>query len=333
MNYFVNNWSPPNNNSPNDRRIFLDTIKNWNFNVFGNLKKQKANIIARIDGIQIALSIKYSHFLVNLEAYLIARLNDIYRKEKIIWAQKAGFDWRRYADYNTKYFHTVAKIKKSRGKILTLKNELDVWVTDQQELKNMASSYFQFLFTSYHVSGNLNCSNKSNLRLNDEEIRDLSATVSIDEVRQNLFSMDPIKTPGPDGIQSNFFQKHWNDLGLSIHDFFLSCFCDGNIPTENNNSYIALIPKIASPTLITEFRPIGLCNAIYKLITKIISSRFKPILNRIVSPLQSSFIKGRGIEDNLILVKEMAHHFHKAKKRTKIMALKLDITKAYDSLE
>lgn len=57
------------------------------------------------------------------------------------------------------------------------------------------------------------------------------------------------------------------------------------------------------------------------------------VLGRIISPPQSSFIKGRGIEDNVILVKEMDHHFHKVKKRNKIMALKLDTTKAYDSLE
>lgn len=59
----------------------------------------------------------------------------------------------------------------------------------------------------------------------------------------------------------------------------------------------------------------------------------QPILDRIISPLQSSFIKGRGIEDNVIVIKEVAHHFHKVKKKKNIMALKLDLTKAYDSLE
>ncbi|XP_056698546.1 uncharacterized protein [Spinacia oleracea] len=331
--YFVQNWKPPNNDFLNGRNCFLNTISSWNHNIFGNLNKQKRIIIARIEGIQIALSNKYSRFLINLEADLLANLNDIYKKERIIWAQKAGINWRKYADYNTKYFHTIAKIKKSKGKILTLKNDQNEWVTDQLLLKNMASSYFQCLFTSQHIQGNFIFNKKSNLKLTEEEIKDLSIMISIEEVRHNLFFMDPIKTPGPDGIQPIFFQKHWNDLGATIYDFCVSCFRSCSIPKEINKSYIALIPKIANPSLITEFRPIGLCNTIYKLITKIISSRVKSILNRIISPLQSSFIKGRGIEDNVILVKEMAHHFHKAKKRNKIMALKLDITKAYDSLE
>lgn len=116
--------------------------------IFGNIKKKKNNILARINGIQVALSRKYSRFLVNLEAELIQELNDIYRKERVIWAQKSGLDWRKYADYNTKYFHTIAKIKKSRGQILTLKNEQNVWITNKQDFKNLATNYFQSLFKS-----------------------------------------------------------------------------------------------------------------------------------------------------------------------------------------
>lgn len=83
----------------------------------------------------------------------------------------------------------------------------------------------------------------------------------------------------------------------------------------------------------SDFRPIGLCNTIYKLVIKVITNRLRPILGKIISPFQSSFIQGRGIEDNVILVKEIAHVFHKCKKGRRILAVKLDLTKAYDSLE
>lgn len=64
-----------------------------------------------------------------------------------------------------------------------------------------------------------------------------------------------------------------------------------------------------------------------------VTNRLRPILGKIISPFQFSFIQGRGIEDNVILVKEIAHVFHKSRKGRRIMAIKLDLTKAYDSLE
>lgn len=68
-----------------------------------------------------------------------------------------------------------------------------------------------------------------------------------------------------------------------------------------------MIPKIDHSESMSDFRPIGLCNTIYKLVTKIITHRVRPIISNLVSPFQSSFIKNRGIEDNVIVVKEVAH--------------------------
>lgn len=145
-------------------------------------------------------------------------------------------------------------------------------------------------------------------------LENLLSPISKEEVKHNLFLMDPIKSPGPDGIQPGFFQRFWEDLGNCLTNFCSSCFNSVSIPSAINESYITLIPKVDNPESMSEFRPIGLCNTVYKLITKIISSRIRPILANIVSPLQSSFIKGRGIEDNVIVVKEVAHHFHKCNK-------------------
>lgn len=135
------------------------------------------------------------------------------------------------------------------------------------------------------------------------------------------------------GYNQFFFQKYWEDLGDCLTNFCIRCFKTASVPPSISESYITLIPKLDAPESMSNFRPIGLCNTIYKLITKIISSRIRPFLSKIVSPLQSSFIKGRGIEDNVIIVKEVDHLFHKCRKENNIMALKLDLTKAYDCLE
>ena len=60
----------------------------------------------------------------------------------------------------------------------------------------------------------------------------------------------------------------------------------GVMPPTLNMTHIALIPKVKSPTCVTEFRPISLCNMLYKLIYKVLANRLKKILSHIISPLK-----------------------------------------------
>ena len=89
---------------------------------------------------------------------------------------------------------------------------------------------------------------------------------------------------------------------------------------------LVLIPKVKNPSKITEYRPISLCNVIYKLAAKTVANRLKTILSSIVSENQSAFTKGRFITDNILIVYEIMHHINQKRAR-KIgeMALKLDM--------
>lgn len=97
-----------------------------------------------------------------------------------------------------------------------------------------------------------------------------------------------------------------------------------------NKTNIVLIPKTDNPETINQFRPIGLCNVSYKVVSKIIVYRIRPLLDNIISPFQSSFIHGRQTSD--IICQEIIHTLKNSKSKTEGMIWKIDFDKAYDRI-
>ncbi|KAL6289100.1 hypothetical protein ACE6H2_006610 [Prunus campanulata] len=101
-----------------------------------------------------------------------------------------------------------------------------------------------------------------------------------------------------------------------------------------NQTHIVLIPKVPNPRKMTQWRPISLCNILYKLISKILTNRLKHVLPEIISLNQSAFVEDMIIVDNILIVHEILHslkHIKGAENRH--IALKLDMSKAYDRVE
>ena len=133
------------------------------------------------------------------------------------------------------------------------------------------------------------------------------------------------------GIMLFFFQYYWNILGDSIIPIIQENFETGSILMEWAITNIVLVSKIAHPESVTQF--ISLCNTLYKLVSRIIVQRLKPYLAEIINPYQAGFVPGRRTSDNIILVEEIIHFLRKEKGLVGYLALKLDLDKAYDSIE
>lgn len=100
----------------------------------------------------------------------------------------------------------------------------------------------------------------------------------------------PDKASGPDGFNVTFYNEHWSIVGYEISGIVLDVLNNGSSFDAINGTNIVLIPKKTNSSLPNEFRPISLCNVLYKLISKGIVNRMKLFLDHIVDPSQSIFV-------------------------------------------
>ncbi|MCH81372.1 endonuclease/exonuclease/phosphatase family protein, partial [Trifolium medium] len=159
----------------------------------------------------------------------------------------------------------------------------------------------------------------------------LLAPFVIEEFKEAVFSMQADKCPGPDGFNSGFYQHFWDLCGHEIFTAGCSWLDSGIFPPNLNSTNIALIPKGDVQTTMKDWRPITLCNVLYKVVAKVLANRLKGVLTKCISDNQSAFVPGRSILDNAMAAIELVHYM-KSKTRGKQgeVALKLDISKAYD---
>lgn len=91
----------------------------------------------------------------------------------------------------------------------------------------------------------------------DHLVSNLSRPYSREDVVHALHSMSSTKTPGPDGFSTIFYQLYWDVVGDDVSRVVLQILNENHDPTEFNDTYIALIPKISQATLPSHFRPLA----------------------------------------------------------------------------
>ena len=113
--------------------------------------------------------------------------------------------------------------------------------------------------------------------------KQLYAIPNASKVREALFSLPADKAPGPDGFPTFFFQRFWpvimGEVVQSIQEFFGT----KSILKELNSTFVVLIPKSPRADSLDNFRPISLCNSLYKIISKVLTLRMLKILPIIIS--------------------------------------------------
>jgi hypothetical protein len=289
-------------------------IKNWKFQTIDQVLHQKKALMGRIGGIQRSLqSGRNRAGLKRLEQRLQWELNDILRKEELMWFQRSRAKWLMDGDRNTRYYHVKTVARRRKNNVIMLKDDNGQWIDDVTQLQNLSTDFYKKLFSDDQISRPWTNIGIKYPVLDPEMLSKLAEPVSIEEVRRAVFNMHPWKAPGPNGFPAGFYQRSWDIVGNAVHRFVVSVWQNPSLIADVNQTDICLIPKVTSPENIKQFRPISLCNTSYKIVSKVIVERLKECISSLISPFQTGFVPGRNIHENIIVAKEMAHTMHRMK--------------------
>ena len=183
--------------------------------------------------------------------------------------------------------------------MITLKDGTGLWLTGETLTQHIHNA-FQTLFQASSSYSRTTPGNERRFCPNSPFRSQAQLLIRIphqDEILQTLQTLPPLKAPGPDGFHALFFQSTWASLGPSITQVIQEIFEHLTIPPSWGDTNLVLIPKVAHPEAITQFRPISLCNTLYKLLSRIIVLRLKPFMGDVINPCQAGFVPGRRTSD------------------------------------
>ena len=233
-------------------------------------------------------------------------INEVLLREEIMWKQRSRALWLKWGDRNTKFFHATASQRRRKNRIEGLQNQNGEWIDDQQGIENISLEYFVSIFKSDFPSNFAESLEAISPRVTSDMNKELLAEFKAAEVWKALKQMHPTKAPGPDGMSPLFFHQYWDVVGSDVISCVLDVLNSGVLPCELIETYICLIPKVASP--------ISLCNVVYKTISKVLANRLKKILREVIDEAQSTFVPGRSITDNVLVAFETMHYIDQRRK-------------------
>ena len=167
------------------------------------------------------------------------------------------------------------------------------------------------------------CSESQKLRLQEE--------FTTEDIKEAFFSLPRNKSCGPDGYSSEFFIGCWAIIGPEVVSAVKEFFREGKLLKQWNSTTLVLIPKIRNASKIGDFRPISCLNTLYKVISRLLTSRLKEALQQVISHAQSAFMPGRLLAENVLLATELVQGYKKSNISPRAM-LKVDLRKAFDTV-
>ncbi|XP_074298290.1 uncharacterized protein LOC141629139 [Silene latifolia] len=264
-----------------------------NRDAFSDIKKAIAKLQQEVEGLQAQLGRDPDNMQLQQQEF------EAYQELKIkslardsFLHQRAKSVWIKEGDTNSAYFHNSIRHRRNKNRVILIED----------------------------MDGNLSHSATLLRPVTGEEVKDI------------LFSIPDVKSPGPDGYTSRFFKDAWGEIGKDVIIAVLDFFQHGKILKQINAINLTMVPKCDRPQSVLQFRPIACCNVVYKVISKLLCARLAEVLPCIVDKNQGAFIQHRSIQENILICQDLIRLYESPSSSPRCM-FKIHLQKAYDTVE
>ncbi|XP_026377942.1 uncharacterized protein LOC113272303 [Papaver somniferum] len=179
-------------------------LTKWSMQTFGDTKREIESEKQKLVDLQATT---HSVDIREEEKEIFQKIITLEKRDKMFWQQRNKSKWIPSTDKNTQVFHVSVIHRRSKNKIIALKQDDGEWISDNEQIKNHLLTHFQNVFTKdSNVSPNLFSFENSNM-LSEEDCRSLSTIPNAEEIFNVVKNMGSLKFPGPDGYPAVFYKK------------------------------------------------------------------------------------------------------------------------------
>ena len=211
---------------------------------------------------------------------------------EVHWRQKSREIWLKEGDRNTGFFHRVANSHLRKNALVKIKIKINgEWFSGEQEIREGVSNAFKLLLTE-NLEWRANINGLLFEALDPTEARSLEAPFGEEEIFCALKEMNGGKASGLDGFSLVFWKESWHFVKVEVLEMFREFHESGTFTRSLNATFLVLIPKKGGAEDLSDIRPISLVGSLYKLLAKVLVSRLKKVVGKVVSTDQNAFIEG-----------------------------------------